>query len=277
MARTVFLIAGAAVALILVMAYPFLPGAHDAMALPLSVLVQVAGLFGMPAVPVGMVWLIQRRRGRRVFRHAVAAICLATLAALAVAGAAALTAGFSFGLLVAGLWSLVLVRWVPRVRALCAGERGAGRAPLCLVTLAPVLLLAQILLLAPLTDAARARLMAGSGQLIADIEHHRTRYGSYPLSLQALNRDYDTSVTAVLQYHYVPRGQAYSVYFAQPRFLLDEVGVREIVMYNPRDEHLMPSHVYWILYWSPEQLERNQGWFAVRDTGVARWKAFVFD
>lgn len=33
----------------------------------------------------------------------------------------------------------------------------------------------------------------------------------------------------------------------------------------------------WILRFTPEQLERNQGWYAVHEGPRPRWKSFRFD
>lgn len=89
--------------------------------------------------------------------------------------------------------------------------------------------------------------------------------------------DYSPSVVGIERYHYAPRGEAYNLAFEQPRFLFDDFGVREFVMYNPRDEQIMPSHASWILIWSPEDLARQQGWFAVHDAAQPHWKQFWFD
>jgi hypothetical protein len=48
-------------------------------------------------------------------------------------------------------------------------------------------------------------------------------------------------------------------------------------MYNPHDDHLMPSHASWILLWSPEQIRAQQGWYAVHDLAQPHWRYFWFD
>jgi hypothetical protein len=59
--------------------------------------------------------------------------------------------------------------------------------------------------------------------------------------------------------------------------LFDNIGTREWVVYNPRDEHRMYSHTSWFLLLSPEELERSQGWYAVHDSPTPHWKYFSFD
>jgi hypothetical protein len=46
----------------LIMAYRFLPGAYDRLAVPLSLMVQVFGLVGLLLVPVGGLWLADQVR-----------------------------------------------------------------------------------------------------------------------------------------------------------------------------------------------------------------------
>ena len=54
-------------------------------------------------------------------------------------------------------------------------------------------------------------------------------------------------------------------------------GTREIVMFNPRDEHEMTSHDSDLLRRSPEQLQFRRGYYAVHDAPQPHWKYFWFD
>ena len=92
----------------------------------------------------------------------------------------------------------------------------------------------------------------------------------------ALHKDYKPSVVGIEQFHYAPNGQAYNLFFEQPTFATD-FGVREIVMYNRLDEHVMVSHAAWILAGAPEQLEARQGWHSSHDASSPHWKLFWFD
>ena len=80
--------------------------------------------------------------------------------------------------------------------------------------------------------------------------------------------DYYPSVVGIDRYHYAAQGEGYNLAFRQPRFLFDNFGTEEFVVYNSRDEPVMPSHASWILIWSPEQLAGQQGWFAVHDAAL---------
>lgn len=116
-----------------------------------------------------------------------------------------------------------------------------------------------------------------SAELITEIETHQATHGSYPSSLLAAWKDYYPAVAGIEKFHYGPSDNAYSLFFEQPRLLLDNIGTREFVMYNKLDEHVMPSHDSWIVLWSPERLEAQQGWYAVHDTPHPHWKFFWFD
>ena len=113
--------------------------------------------------------------------------------------------------------------------------------------------------------------------MIAAIEAHRRAHGRYPPSLVALNPDYFAPTVGVQGYQYALRGESFNLSFEQPRFFLDNIGAREIVVYNPLDQHLFMSHAAWILEWSPEALATRQGWHDAHDAGIPHWKFFWFD
>jgi hypothetical protein len=66
------------------------------------------------------------------------------------------------------------------------------------------------------------------------------------------------------------------LFFEQPVFLFN-FGIREFVVYNKLDEHIMMSHAAWILEGAAEELEARQGWHAVHDASSQHWKYFWFD
>ncbi|WP_103960622.1 hypothetical protein [Nonomuraea solani] len=260
------LLTGTAALLVLVMLYPYLPGEYDPLAVPLSTMAQLVGLIGLLLVPVGIVWLISGRAG-------IASVIVMTLVVLVATLFAWLTSGLLLGALTLAAWAVALSRWVPRLKE----RRFAPVVPLCLVVLPPIALLVQLLMRAPMTEFSRNSVIANSGEIVGDIERHRAQYGRYPDSLTAVNKDYQPYAAGIEQYHYVQRGNSYSVFFAQPRFLLDDFGAREYVMYDPRDEHMMPSHAVWVLLWSQDRIRAQQGWYAMGDAGSPHWKYFLFD
>ena len=95
------------------------------------------------------------------------------------------------------------------------------------------------------------------------------------MTLQAQNKDYYPDITGVEKYLYAPHKKGYNLSFEQPRFLLDQIGTREWVVYNPLDENSVYSHTAWLL--PTEQSEPSQGWYASGNTGHAHWKYFLFD
>jgi hypothetical protein len=149
--------------------------------------------------------------------------------------------------------------------------------PFYLIFLPVILLLFQLVLAVPITELSRNYAIAQSAEFIDDIEAYHNEYGHYPVSLQAMWKDYYPDVVGVEKYHYSSYGESYNLYFEQPRFLLDNLGTREWVVYNPDDDQRMYSHTAWFLLLSPEELERSQGWYAVHDAATPHWKYFWFD
>lgn len=268
------ILGGLGAALVLCVVYPFLPGRYDGLAVPLSTMVQVFGVVGLPLVVVGLFWLIVPRCA---FRCAMASIVLGTGVALILALFATLSVGPAFGALTLAAWASLGLRLIPRLRALRQREAGGFQpAPLYLIALPVLSVVAQLGLAAPLTRWSRERAMANAAEFINDIEHYHTRHGRYPISLQALHKDYDPAVVGVDRFSYAPQGDAYHLFFEQPRFLLDRLGTREWVVYNSRDEHRAYSHVAWLLL-PTDGREPMQGWYASGDAGREHWKYFWFD
>lgn len=275
--------------IVLCIVYPFLPGKYDGLAVAISTMAQTFGIFGLPLVPVGVGWLVYevKKRARRKQNHLVqsrgycfglAFAIAATFVALVVSLVAYATAGLSFGALSLALWLAIVFRLLPKLWALKKAESEAfNPMPLYLLFVPTAVLLCQLTLAAPVTEFSRNHAIAQSAQLIHDIEEYRTHNGRYPISLSAVYADYFPSVAGIEKYHYAPSGDAYNLYFEQPRFLLDNFGTREFVVYNPLDEQTMISHTGWILVLSPEELRANQGWYAVYDASSVHWKCFWFD
>lgn len=268
------LIVGIATLLVLCVAYPFLPGGYDRLAVPLSTMAQVFGVVGLALVPGGLLWLTMPRLG---FAISVLSTAVGTCVALILALFATLSVGNAFGVLTLAAWVYVLVQLMPRLKRLRRAEgSGFHPAPLYLVCLPVLALVTQLLLAAPMARASRDRAIANASPYIADIEQYHARHRRYPVSLQAQNRDYHAEVVGVERYVYVQQGDSYNLSFEQPRFLLDRFGTREWVVYNPRDEHRVYSHTAWLLP-PPEVAEPSQGWYASGQTGHTHWMYFLFD
>jgi hypothetical protein len=269
--------------------YPFLPGSYDKLAEGISTIAQTFGLVGLLLVPVGVLWLVHewRRQARkqrglpgkdRRYGFALTSLIVGSLVALVLSLFAASSTGLSFGLLTLALWGYSVFRWLPRLKQLKnATAETMHPAPLYLILLPVAALILQLVLAAPMTEFSRNRAIMNSAELINEIENYHAAQGRYPDSLLALNVDFPPSVVGIAQYHFARNGDAYNLFFQQPRFLLPELGAREIVMYNRLDEHIMPSHDAWILMSTPEELLSRQGWYAVHDTEIPHWKYFWFD
>ena len=102
-------VAGALVLLACSVFYPFLPGSHDPLAVPVSQVVQVAAATSLLLVPIGLLWLaIQSRGGERSSfaaqrRCGVAAAGLAVLTSVVAIGVALGSSGAMLALLTAVL------------------------------------------------------------------------------------------------------------------------------------------------------------------------------
>lgn len=261
--------------LALCMALPFLPGEYDRLAMPLSLMVQAFGLAGLPLSLMGLGWLLLPGK-RNVFT--LVAIGWGMVVLLLLFLVAWKTAGIAFGLLTLAIGLYVLNRlknsW-KRLKNIV--PTGSNTTPLYLLVLPLFTLLLQLLLAKPLTQWSRNTVMENAGEFITHLEAFHKKHGRYPPTLQAMNRDYYPQSAGVEKYHYSPHGDSYNLSFEQPRFILDDFGTREWVVYNPRDEQRAYSHTAWFLLLSPEELERSQGWYASAEAGRTHWKRFLFD
>jgi hypothetical protein len=279
---------GLVVLIVLCTFYPFLPGAYDGLAVSLSAMAQMFGMAGLLLIPVGGFWLTyeMRKRARRKrdrpttprrYYFAIASLAVCLIVALAVSFGAFMALSLALGFLTLMLWFYILSRLIPRLKLLKTAEaEDFNPAPLYLVFVPTVVLIFQISLAAPATEFSRSRAIAQSAELIGDIEEYHAAFGHYPGSLLALHKDYLPSVVGIEKFHYAPNGEAYNLFFERPTFLFD-FGIREIVMYNKLDEHVMVSHAAWILAGAPEDLEARQGWHSVHNASNPHWKYFWFD
>jgi hypothetical protein len=269
----------AATALIVLCALlPFLPGRYDSLAGPLSGMARVLGMGTLLLVPIGTLWVASWRwrrlaGGHLAFLGSTLAVSWLVWSIVSLYGAG--SGGISLGILAFVSGNAVLLRVARRAAPLAR----TGALPACAVVsylivtpLAAALL--QFVLVRPAIDYSRNRAIRNSEQLIADIERYRIAHGRYPASLLALWPDYSPSVIGIERYQYEPSGDAYNLAFEQPAYSLD---TREIVMYNPRGEHVMTSHTIDLLRWTAADLDRRRGHYAVHDLPHASWKYFWFD
>jgi hypothetical protein len=273
-------IATATAVIILATVLPFLPGPYDSLAVPLSLMCQVAGLVGLLLVPVGALWLASGhwRLSRGRYALAIAAMVALSVVAVSMSLAALATHGPLLGVGTAAISLYVATRLWPVIRPV----KGAPPWPvhpaafyLLIVPIAVALIQAAVV--APAIELSRNRAVRNSAALIADIEKYRTAHGRYPASLLSLHEDhYKPGVIGIRGYQYEPSGDAYNVLFEQ--FALN-FGTREFVVYNARDEQAVTSHKIDLLELSPAQLalERRRGHYAVHDGPQPHWKYFWFD
>lgn len=250
---------------------------------------QLIGVVGLLFVPIGVLWLAYelRTHGRigrnephtdKRSRLAVAALVTGCVVVAILVLAAVVGERLSFGILLLALSLYALSRLIPAVRQMKSTEDERFNAiPVYLIVIPIAVLILQLLLAAPATEFSRNRAIAASALMLAEIEAHRAAHGQYPETMLGINKDYHPSVLGIERYEYARRGNAYNVVFEQPLFVLQEFGARELVVYHPRDEHVILSHAVWNLVWTPEEAARRQGWFAEHETGHQHWKYFWFD
>jgi len=258
--------------LVLAMLLPYLPGGFDASAEALSYMAQVAGYASLLLVPVGGLWLINRRRERLWRRTAlVIAILIVFVAILAAAAMDQLGLG-----VVIGTFAMFAV--LRAMRKLPAGDgntdRTHSRVALYLVVV-PLVVVGFRTAVVPRAAAWSAdRAIRHSAALIAEIESFRERRGHYPLSLQSLNRDFPTGVIGIERFRYEPNGEAYNLYFVRQSTQLD---AKEVVLFNPRDEHRFTSHELDILQYDGAELDLRRGDRRRTPLAHPQWISILFD
>lgn len=282
------LMAGINSLLILIMIYPFLPGDYDSLAMALSTIVQAFGAFGLLLVPVGLLWLMyeiskQNRTKRNLaikskrYFYALASLIVSSLIVALLYLVALALIGFSLCLLLLALWIYTVVSLIPGLRLMKKEEHASfDFMPLYLICVPIAVLSTQLILAAPLTEFSRNHAITQSGEIIQDIEAYHAQYGHYPAFLIGNWKDYYPNVVGIEKYHYTLKGNAYNLIFEQPRFLLNQIGTREFVVYNKMDEHFVISHTAWLLL-SPGEVGRAQGWYTSHDTSIPHWKYLWFD
>ena len=253
--------------------YPFLRGDYDQLAIPISPMLQVFGLAGLLLVPIGVLWAIFPKYR---FGFAIASIAVGSFVILIICLFATLSVGKTLGVLTILLWAFIVVLLIPQVKRLREQAfRKFNWLPYYLISLPVFNLLLQIALAKPLTQSSRSLSITNAEHFIQEIEIYRTQKGYYPLTLQAQNKDYYPDVVGIEKYLYAPHKKGYNLSFEQPRFLLDRLGTREWVVYNPLDENSVYSHTAWLL--TTERPELSQGWYASGSTGHKHWMYFLFD
>lgn len=272
--------------LLVIIIFPFLPGEYDALSIPLSTSVQIFSGIGLLSCIPAVFWLYYVIKHKKDFNNeAVLKKCrlyakvytwttcfvISLIALLVTFGISSSMGVFLFIGLISFTW--VTLRRISRSNSMFS----SFYIPLSLAILPVLLLLFQLLVDEPLTTRSRIAAMNNSRELIDDIERYKLRYGSYPLTLNGIWKDYKTGMVGIEKYHYTFDDTTYNLYFAQPRFFFDRFGTQEFVVYNPKDNHLMLSHSSWNMSFSPDQRRQTQGWYKSFDTGIPHWKYFWFD
>ena len=266
---------------------PFLPGQYDPAALAFSFAAHAFGVVGLVLVPIGAAWFIYELRRRAALSagrpvkdrgpaFALTALIVSSIVgAIACLSAAMESLGIGVALLILGAFGLLAgIRRLRRLRT-SEGDRCLLAAPLYLIVIPALVALAQFMVGEGAVESSRNTAMRNASELIEEVERYKEVNGGYPDSMIALYPDYSTGVIGIPQYHYEPAGDAYNLSFEQFRFL--PFGTREVVVYNPLDEHAAISHAAWRLTDADLTDPEMQGWYAAHDSPLPHWRYFWFD
>ena len=264
---------------------PFLPGSYDNNAVALSEMAHMFGIVGLLLVPVGLLWIGAERSSRLAQKgHAfpLFALIASTLVWASLCLAAIMHSGLVLAFAVVLIWLLVVRKAWARFRQGASPARSSASLarssaiPFYLIAVPIAVALLQWALVDRAIEMSRNRAIANSAPLIAAIEEYRNKNGRYPTSLLAEHPDIRPQVMGIREYRYEPHGAAYNLVFEQFNY---RFGMREFVVYNPLDEHVMTAHTIDILEMTPEQLivERTRGHYSRHDLPQAHWKYFWFD
>lgn len=252
------------------MLLPYLPGSFDASAAAVSFMVQVGSYVSLLFVPVGLAWLVSRKRVALWRRLALAGAAVVAFAiTLAAAAQDQPTVGVFAGI---GVFALPWTMW--RRASVADADRGRTLLPISLVCIPLVLVTFRSTGVVRAAEWSRDRAIRHSAPLIAAIESYRERRGAYPVSLRSLNRDVPTGVMGIERFHYEPAGDAYNLFFIRPHIELDAM---EVVLFNPRDEHRFTSHELDILQYDGEELDRRRGDRRRTRLTQPHWVSILFD
>jgi hypothetical protein len=279
------LLTAGALAVVVLVALPYLPGNYDALAVPLSAMMQLFGLTGLILVGFGLLWcLLRQLPGRRShaqpaskveYRFASAAVITATVVLAPSALLATSHAGPILGLLLALIFVTSAGWLLRRIRNSHIAPSEISRwGPRYLILIPLTATAARFLLVPAMGETSRARAMDNAGSLIAAIEQYQQQHGRYPVSLASLNTDFRPALMGVRRYVYEPTEVTYNLFFEHLAHAFD---TREIIMYNPRGAHQMTSHDADLLEYSGSDLELRRGYYAIMDAARPNWKRFLFD
>lgn len=258
--------------LLLAMLGPYLPGRFDASAATLSFVIQVASYASLLFVPVGVAWMVSRKRSSLWHRLTVG---LAGLVVFVAVVSAVSVNHLALGAIL-GLTGVMFLRAAFRgTRANTEHTDTTWLATPLYLAIIPLALVAFISSVLPrAAERSRDRAIRHSATLIAAIDSYHQRRGHYPLSLQSLNRDVPTGVVGIERFQYEPNGQSYNLFFVRQHIALD---AKEVVMFNPRDEQRFTSHELDLLQYDGEQLALRRGDRRRTSLGQPHWVSFLFD
>lgn len=271
---------------LLLMVYPFLPGKYDTSGIAFSTFVQIFCGAGLITVIPALIWFLYSIKAKRnpenqkLIGNVTTCIKIYFWITVFILSITILVIQFISRIACIILFINLIYFGIIIWRKITNRDSKIFTSvflPVSLALLPVSLLFFQLTISKPLTDWARATVIRNSKELIEEIEKYKTTYGNYPLTLNAVNKDFETGINSIEKFHYTNDDTTYNLYFEQTRFFYDKFGTKEFVVYNPTDNHLMISHTVWHMLSDPTPARAHQGWYASHETGVKHWKIFFFD
>jgi len=266
---------GVIAVLLLCIFLPFLPGDYDSFTITLSSIAQMISISSLILVPIGIIWLLFKLRGKNppnfIFLKIV--LSLVIVVCLAAALGAFIRDNLSLAIIILVIGFYFIVNYFKIINNWQKTREGDFQyIPLYLVIIPLVVFAVQYKFIDSAISFSRATAIQNSGNLIRDIESYKNKNGFYPKSLLSVWEDYKPSIKAINRYHYELNGDAYNIYFEQ---FSDKIGTKEIVMYNKLDQHEMTGHNQDLLQLSPQDILR--GYHISEKLDNLHWKYFLFD
>jgi len=268
------------------MLLPYIPGDYDSLAVTLSTMAQLLGIAGMLLVPIGTLWLIYESMKRlkkdwkfpnknKTHGFAIAALVASGLIAIVTSLGAFANNNLSLCIITLVVCVYIVSKFAARLKQMKKAEnRNFNPTPFYLIFIPIVVVFIRFMFITPAIELSRNYAIRQSEKLIQDIEAYHAKNGHYPSSLLSLWKDYKPSVIGIKQFHYEPYRNAYNLCFEQ---FSNQLGIREIVMYNKLNEQDISSHDSDLLVLSPEDIILQRGHIAAYDLPNPHWKYFCFD
>ena len=285
--RQVLLLVGAVLMTILAILLPFLPGPSTKFSLGLSILVQTFGFFGLILIPVGIVWLIGRKKALEktnqlfwkpgyYFALGISIFSFALL--LLVTLGLFMTNDFRAGMMMILLGTIGLNMAYRGLRKMKSQHTMSHQwLPIYAIVIPVVSFFIRTQVELPMSGISRG-IAITQGQLIIEaLEKYKIAEGQYPETIKSLEGKYfekipPSSILGISGFHYYKVGDEFTLSFSQ---WLDMGSLEEIVLYEKKDLHTDIAQV--VAYDYQHDLHRVNSASAHYPSGYTNWTYYHAD